>query len=133
MSIGGANSVGPFPVQTKAATTGRSGISIVVHSYSNRYFVVIGEGDSQSIGTVLQVVKHQQTSGFDIGPSSTVYDINIRFGPETPELLLAARIIASRVNFDKPVLLGLALRNFNKDIFGEISEELEKILKSITH
>lgn len=122
----------PFPVQTRTATTAKTGISIVLHSYSNRYFVVISEAGSQSLGTVIQVVKLEHSNGFEVGPASTIYDINIRFGTETPELLLAARILASKVPFDKPILFGLTLRRFDKEIFAEISEELVKILKSIS-
>lgn len=129
MSIGNQQPVEAFPVQIRSATTGKTGISIVVHTYSNRYFVVITEADSYSIGSIIQVVRHEQTGGLDIGPSATVFDISIQFGSENPELLLAARVLASKVNFDKPVLFGLALRNFNKDIYAEISEQLQKLIQ----
>lgn len=128
MSLHGAAPAELFPVVTKVGVTGKTNLSIVVHSYSNKYFVLISEKDSQSVGTIIQVAKFEKSTGFDIGPAATVFDISIRFGKETPELLLAARVLAQRVNFDKPVLFGLAIRNFNKDIYEEISKELNSLI-----
>ncbi|CAL8138304.1 unnamed protein product [Orchesella dallaii] len=114
----------------RSVVTAKSGVTIVLQSYSNRYFLIISEAGSQGLGTVIQVVKHQQTNGFEVGPNSTIYDVLIRFGNETPELLLAARMIASKVDFDKPVLFGLALRRFDKELCEEICEEVKNILKT---
>lgn len=137
-------SISDFPVKSKAwSTPGK--VSIVVHVYSNRIFILLSELDAGSAGTLVEfrqetsANQEQSSSSFEGGdsqPTNIVYDIRVLFGVEKPETLLVARVLGSKIHKsglfpEIPILFGLGLKRFDKPLIEETAESLLNHLKSI--
>jgi hypothetical protein len=124
-----------FPVTIKTWVTPNK-VSIVLHIYTNRLFVLISEVSAGSTGTIVEFQQDILTKlelplvgdYFGEDAPDKVYDIRVLFGVEKPEILLAARVIGSRIHdlcaIDIPILFGFGLKRFEKPLIEEIAKSL---------
>jgi hypothetical protein len=148
MSGGGGDSVNVnntnFPVKTKTLVAPNNNIRIVVHIYSDRLFILVSEIEAGGAGTLVEFRKEfapevpgSQTSD-QHQQQDIVYNIKVLFGVEKPEILLASRVLGSKIlqsgsikSSDIPILFGFGLKRFDKPLLEEVAEILITVLGTL--
>lgn len=138
MSATGNSTTTAFPVKTRAFVTPISKVSVVVHAYTNRFFIIVSEVSAGSAGTLVEFRKEfapDVPSGEDNKEQDVVYDIKVLFGVEKPEILLATRVLGAAIHgsrcTDLPILFGFGLKRFEKSLLEEVAETLIANLRSL--
>jgi hypothetical protein len=112
-------------------------VNILVQSYSNRLFVIVSEGSCGGTGTLVEFSREELSPELHTGvdQDSTIFEIKVLFGVEKPEVILAARVLGSKLYrtgfLDKPILFGIGLKKFDKPLVEEIGSALIEVVKEV--
>jgi len=120
-----------FPVKKTSMKTADGKIMINVFGYTDRFFVMIYSVDSAALGSIFEMTK-ETGCGVDLDSDNNlgaIYKFTIRFGAETPELLLIGRHLVSKINSDKPVVFSWSIKDFSKDVLKSVSDCIEKLFQ----
>lgn len=140
------NAIANFPVKTRTLITPNKA-SIVIHSYTNRLFILVAEIEAGSAGTLVEFRKEfspevpptfgdcDRGDGDGEQSQDVVYDIKVLFGVEKPEILLAARVLGSKLHqsgtSDLPIIFGFGLKRFDKPLLEEVANSLIESISSL--
>ncbi|KAG5305686.1 PSMG3 protein, partial [Acromyrmex insinuator] len=94
---------------------------IVLKSYSNRTLLIVTH--FKKFGTLLIINRESAVNGY----SSDVFTIKTVFGNENNDIDLAARYIAQQINIEKPLLLSIALKDYNLNTLKSIVAAINQI------
>lgn len=94
---------------------------IVLKSYSNRTLLIVTH--FKKFGTLLTINRESSVNGYN----SDVYAIKTLFGNENNDIHVAARYIAQQINIEKPLLLSIALKNYDLSTLKSIVAAVNKM------
>lgn len=94
---------------------------IVLKSYSNRTLLIVTH--FKKLGTWLTINRESAVNGF----SSDVFTIKTVFGSDNNDVHIAARYIAQQINIEKPLLLSIALKEYNLETLKSIVTAVNQI------
>ncbi|KYN18518.1 GPN-loop GTPase 2 [Trachymyrmex cornetzi] len=94
---------------------------IVLKSYSNRTLLIVTH--FKKFGTLLIINRESAANGY----SSDVFTIKTVFGNENNDIDLAARYIAQQINIEKPLLLSIALKDYDLNTLKSIVAAINQI------
>ncbi|GAB1863093.1 PSMG3 protein [Camponotus japonicus] len=80
---------------------------IVLRPYSNRTLLIVTH--FKKFGTLLMINRESSVNGY----TSDVFTIKTLFGSDNNDIHVAARYIAQEINIEKPLLLSIALKDYN--------------------
>lgn len=94
---------------------------IVLKSYSNRTLLIVTH--FKKLGTWLTINRESAVNGF----SSDVFTIKTVFGSDNNDVHIAARYIAQQINIEKPLLLSIALKEYNLETLKSVVTAVNQI------
>ncbi|KAL2743437.1 proteasome assembly chaperone 3-like [Vespula maculifrons] len=94
---------------------------IAVTIYSNRIFIIISH--FKKLGSLITVNRESALSQFN----SNIFSTNVIFGKDEIDVHAAARYIAEQINIDKPLLLSISLKDYNKEILKVITDSINQL------
>ncbi|KAL0124238.1 hypothetical protein PUN28_006232 [Cardiocondyla obscurior] len=80
---------------------------IVLKSYSNRTLLIVTH--FKKFGTLLMINRESAANGYN----SDIFTIKTVFGSDNNDVHVAARYIAQQIDIEKPLLLSIALKNYD--------------------
>ncbi|XP_077260638.1 proteasome assembly chaperone 3-like [Temnothorax americanus] len=94
---------------------------IVLKSYSNRTLLIVTH--FKKLGTLLTINRESAVNGYN----SDVFSIKTVFGSDNNDVHVAARYIAQQINIEKPLLLSIALKDYNLETLKSIVAAVNQI------
>ncbi|XP_077261204.1 proteasome assembly chaperone 3-like [Temnothorax americanus] len=94
---------------------------IVLKSYSNRTLLIVTH--FKKLGTLLTINRESAANGYN----SDVFSIKTVFGSDNNDVHVAARYIAQQINIEKPLLLSIALKDYNLETLKSIVAAVNQI------
>ncbi|KAL6254346.1 hypothetical protein P5V15_014394 [Pogonomyrmex californicus] len=94
---------------------------IVLKLYSNRILLIITH--FKKFGTLLTVNRESSVNGYN----SDVFTIKTIFGNDNNDVHVAARYIAQQINIEKPLLLSIALKDYDLETLKSIVTVVNQI------
>lgn len=104
-----------------AITTNGHHTDIVLKPYSNQTLLIITH--FKKFGTLLTVNRESSVNGYN----NDVYTIKTHFGSDNNDVHLAARYIAEQINIEKPLLLSIALKDYDIETLKAIAAAVNHI------
>jgi len=97
---------------------------IVLKSYSNRTLLIVTH--FKKFGTLLMINRESSAKGYN----SDVFTIKTVFGSDNNDVYVAARYIAQQINIEKPLVLSIALKDYDVNTLKAIVAAVNQIKSS---
>ncbi|KAH0540599.1 hypothetical protein KQX54_018460 [Cotesia glomerata] len=94
---------------------------IAVKVYKNRLFIIVTQ--FQKFGSMVTVTRESSLDQFN----SDTYSTHVIFGKDTEEIHAAVRYIAEAINIDRPLLLSIALKDYELSTLKVIVSTINKL------